>query len=297
MAYAAPYLEFAPPPAKGSPGALALAVLAHAALLVVLTMGVQWKSDPVSQVFEAELWSAIPVEAAAPAALEPEPPKPVPPKAKPEPLPIPVERPEAIAKADAAIALAKEKEKQKAKDLKEKKLALEKLQAEKKKQAELEKQLEKDKKDKAEKLARAKDEQQRKQDQKEAQQIADQRQKTLKRLESMAGAGGAGAPNSTSTALEAKAPSDSYKGRIRAYIKRFHIYTETVVGNPVTEVEIRTASDGTILSRKITKSSGIKSWDEATLNAIDKAERLPLDEYGHAPPPMILVWSAQDLAR
>jgi colicin import membrane protein len=91
--------------------------------------------------------------------------------------------------------------------------------------------------------------------------------------------------------------SASYQGRIRAYIKRFHTYTDTVVGNPVTEIEIRTSSDGSILSRKITKSSGTKSWDEAALNAIDKAERLPLDENGRSPSPMTIIWSAQDIAR
>jgi colicin import membrane protein len=218
-------------------------------------------------------------------------------------------------KAEADIALLKEKAK--AKQLQEKKLALEKAEAEKKKLADLEKQKQaqaaQDKKDKfdkqkkeqeeklkkeqTDKLARAKEDQQHKQDAKEAQVIEDQRKATIKRMAGLAGTGGNGAPGSTSTALEARAPSDSYKGRIRAYIKRFHTYTESVVGNPTTEIEIRTASDGSIMSRKITKSSGTKSWDDAALNAIDKAEKLPLDENGRAPPPMILVWSAQELGR
>lgn len=304
MASTAPHLEFAPPHTRGTLRALALAILAHGVLLAILTVGVQWNSDPVEQRFEAELWSSVPVEAAAPAPVPepepvPEPPKPiVKPVAKPEPVPTP--RNDALQKAEAQIALAKEKqkekEKQKAKELKDKQLAQEKQALEDKKQAELDKQKEKLKKEQAEKAARAKDDQ-RKQDLKDAQQLAEQRQKAIKRMEGLAGAGGNGAANSTSTSLEAKAPSDSYKGRIRAYIKRFHTYTETVVGNPVTEIEIRTASDGTILSRRITKPSGTKSWDEAALNAIDKAERLPLDENGRAPPPMILVWSAQELAR
>ena len=152
-------------------------------------------------------------------------------------------------------------------------------------------------KEQADKLAKAKEELQRKQDAKDAQLEEAQRQAVIKNAQRLAGAGGNGAPGSTSTALEAKAPSDSYKGRIRAYIKRFHTYTETVTGNPTTEIEIRTASDGSIMSRKITKSSGLKSWDDAALNAIDKAEKLPLDENGRAPPPMILVWSAQELGR
>ena len=302
MNMTARHLEFAPPRTKGFLPAVVLAVLAHAALVAALTLGVQWNSEPVPQTFEAELWSSIPVEAAAPAPLpepvaepeppQPEPPKPRPPEVKPDPIPVP--KPAAVLKAEADIALAKEKEKERAKELKEKKLAQEKLEAEQKKLAELEKQKELQKKEQAEKLARAKDEQQRKL---EAQQVAEQRQKAIKRMEGLAGAGGNGAASSTSTSLEAKALSSSYQGRIRAYIKRFHTYTDTVVGNPVTEIEVRTSSDGTILSRKITKPSGTKAWDDAALNAIDKAERLPLDENGRSPSPMTISWSAQELAR
>lgn len=311
MASTAPHLEFAPPHTRGTLRALALAIAAHVVLLAVLSVGVQWKSEPVEQAFEAELWSSVPVEAAPPAPMPPpepdsvpEPPKPKPPEVKPVPVPVPTPRNDAIQKAEAEIELAKvkqkERDKQRAQDLKDKKLALEKQVQEEKKQAELEKQkdkLKKEQKNQAEKLARAKEEQQRKQDQKDAQQAAEQRLKNIKRMEGLAGAGGSGAANSTSTSLESKSLSSSYQGRIRAYIKRFHTYTETVVGNPVTEIEIRTSSDGSILSRKIIKSSGTTSWDEAALNAIDKAQRLPLDENGRSPSPMTIIWSAQDIAR
>jgi colicin import membrane protein len=294
-----------------------LAILAHVVLLAVLSTGVQWKRDAVQETFEAELWASVPVQAAPPAPeLEPVPePQPPEPKPEPKPLPKPVPPPPDTSKAEADIALLKEKAK--AKQLKEKKLALEKAELEKKKLAELEQQklakLELDKKDKldkqkkelaekqkkelADKLTKARDDAQRKQDLKDAQQIEDQRQKTLKRMAGLAGAGGNGAPGSTSTALEAKSLSNSYVGRIRSYIKRFHTYTETVSGNPSTEIEVRLASDGSILSRKITKSSGTKSWDEAALSAIDKAEKLPLDENGRAPSPMTIIWSAQELTR
>ena len=64
--------------------------------------------------------------------------------------------------------------------------------------------------------------------------------------------------------------------------------TEIIVGNPVAEVEVRTAPDGTILSSKITKSSGVKSWDDAVLRAIEKTEVLPRDLDGRVPSPMII---------
>jgi colicin import membrane protein len=91
--------------------ALILAVLAHGVLIGVLTAGVAWKRDAALVTAEAELWSAIPQEAAAPAPLEapPEPPLPVEPAPKPQPAPEPAPEP---AKPDPAIALAKEKAKQ-----------------------------------------------------------------------------------------------------------------------------------------------------------------------------------------
>lgn len=307
MASTAPHIEFAPPHTRGSLRALGLAILAHGVLLAVLSVGVQWKSEPVQQTFEAELWSSVPVQAAAPAPLlDPVPEaKPVTPEVAPEPPPPPP-RNEVAQKAEAEIALAKEKqkekEKQRARELKEKQLALEKqaqedkkLALQEKKRAELERQKDQLKKEQADKQARAKEEE-RRQEIKDAQQVAEQRQKAIKRMEGLAGAGGSGASTS-STALEARALSNSYQGRIRAYIKRFHTYTETVSGNPVTEIEIRTSSDGSILSRKVTKPSGTKSWDEAALNAIDKAERLPLDESGRSPSPMTIIWSAQEVSR
>ncbi len=300
---------------------MVLAILAHCVLLAILSVGVQWKNEPLEQSFEAELWASVPVEAAPPApALEPEPPKPpkpLPPEVKPKPEPKPAPPPPTAAalKAEADIALSKEREKQR----KEKKLAQEKLELEKKKLAELEKQklaeLEKKKQaeldkqakleqaNKADKLkleqanARDKLDKQRKLDAKETQQIDAQRKDAVKRAMGFAGAGGNGAPGSTSTALEAKSLSQSYVGRIRSYIKRFHTYTDTVSGNPTTEIEVRLSSDGSILSRRITKASGTKSWDDAALNAIDKAEKLPLDENGRAPSPMVIIWSAQELGR
>ena len=69
MSTAPRHLEFAPPPTPGFLRALGLAILAHSVLLAVLSVGVQWKREPVQQSIEAELWSALPVEAAPPAPL------------------------------------------------------------------------------------------------------------------------------------------------------------------------------------------------------------------------------------
>ena len=50
-------------------------------------------------------------------------------------------------------------------------------------------------------------------------------------------------------------------------------------------MEVRLAPDGTIVSSKIVKSSGVKSWDDAVLRAIDKTEVLPKDVDGRVPSP------------
>lgn len=305
MSTLARHLEFAPPPTPGFVRALGLAILAHAVLLAVLSVGVQWKRQPVVQKFEAELWAAMPVEAAPPAPLPMppvEPPKPTPPE--PKPIAKPVPPPPDTAKIEADIALLKEKEK--AKLLKEKKLALEKTELEKKKLAELEKQklakLEQDKKDKADKtkkeqadkLTREKDEQQRKLDAKEAANMAKARDDQMKRMAGLAGASGNGAPGATGSAAQSSGPSASYAGKIVARIKPNITYPDNVSGNPRTEVEIRTGPSGTILSARITQSSGIKSWDEAVLRAIDKTETLPKDTDGTVQPLLVIGFRPKD---
>ena len=79
--------------------------------------------------------------------------------------------------------------------------------------------------------------------------------------------------------------------RIRARVKPNIVFTDDVPGNPSTEVEVRMAPDGTIVARKIEKASGVKSWDDAVLRALDKTEVLPRDVDGRVHPPLIIVVS------
>ena len=100
----------------------------------------------------------------------------------------------------------------------------------------------------------------------------------------MAGlAGSAGAPSSTSTAVQAAGPSAGYGSRVAAKIRSNIVYTESLTGNQEALVEVRTAPDGGIVSRKLLKSSGTRSWDDAVLKAIDKTEVLPRDVDGRVP--------------
>ena len=71
------------------------------------------------------------------------------------------------------------------------------------------------------------------------------------------------------------------------------VFTDDVPGNPVAEVEVRTDELGLIISRRITRSSGVKSWDEAVLRALDRTERLPSDN-GRYWNPLQIVFKLRD---
>ena len=84
-------------------------------------------------------------------------------------------------------------------------------------------------------------------------------------------------------------------GRIKARIKPNIVFTETITGNPVAEVEVSLAPDGRILGRKLLKGgSGIKEWDEAVQRAIDRTEVLPRDIDGRVPSTMIISFRPRD---
>ncbi len=303
-------LEFAPPPTPGLVRALALAVLAHAALLAVLSLGVQWKRDPTPVTVEAELWSALPTQA-APKALDP-----VPTPTQPEPVPVPVpvvkevvvQPPPVPVAPDPSISIAKEKAKlQKEKELERSRLEFERqLEKRQKDAAALKAKKLKDEKDareadQREKLARDKKhlaEQQKVQTAKtdaDTKKIAELRKLQIERMNRMANqATGSGDATATGSAKQSSGPSASYGGRIRARVKPNITYTESVAGNPTAEVDVRMSPDGTIISRKLVKSSGVKSWDDAVLNAIDKTEVLPRDVDGRVPASLTLVFSPKD---
>lgn len=299
--------EFAPPPPRGMGPALLLALLAHGVLALILTAGVQWKrSAPLQVAYEAELWSAVPQQAAPAAPIDvPEEPTAATPPLPPVPV-EPVKPPAPVAKTPAPdITLAREKERQKKEE--QQRLELERQKQEKLKQ---EKEKEKAAKDKAEKerldkekLAkeRQKDDKQAKLDatkkeKEEQRKLEEMRQQNLKRLAGLAASGGGtGDAKSTGTAAQSSGPSAGYAGRIRARVKPNIVFADTLASNAATEVEVRTSPDGTILSTRIVQSSGVKAWDEAVLKALEKTEVLPKDSDGRVPSPMIISFRPRDL--
>jgi colicin import membrane protein len=107
-------------------------------------------------------------------------------------------------------------------------------------------------------------------------------------------AGATGAANATGTALRSTAPSAGYAGKVAAKVKSKIVFPDGVDNNPVAEVEVRSSPDGTILSSRLTKSSGNKNWDEAVLKAIDKTETMPRDTDGTVQLTMILTLRPKD---
>lgn len=149
------HLEFAPPQDEGGGGSLALALFVHALLLMALTWGIHWRTDPLEDIVDAELWAAIPEPVAlksdAPAlpknetdtkSTAPAVKKNAPPQAKT--IDLPTKKADATVQntADADIAIEKRRKKEAAEQLAQEKQAeklrkAQELAAEKERKAEL----------------------------------------------------------------------------------------------------------------------------------------------------------------
>ena len=307
----------------------ALALLAHGGLIAALAVGLNWRLPVPDSVMSAEIWSAVPQQAApAPTAPPPPPPAPAPaPAPAPTPAPAPAPRlapppppPPNVAQREAEIALEKaaaqrkraqeeeaalkqkqkleqqrlaEQNAQKAAKLKQEQQAREEQARADKQRAdkarELQRQQELSKQREADAKAAAEAE---REDKLQEEAVAKQREANLKRM--MGQAGATGAPQATGSAARDSGPSAAYAGRIKARIKPNIVLLSEVSGNPVAEVEVRSAPDGSIVGRRIVKPSGNAAWDETVLRAIDRTGSLPRDTDGRMPATLILVFPRQE---
>lgn len=308
-----------PPDQRRWGGPMVLALFAHGLLVAALTWGISWNRHAPVVVAEAELWSAMP-RSAAPRLIEeapePPPPEPTPPVREAPPPPPPPDP--AIAQRDADIALAQQKKREQEK-IEQQRLEAARLKAERDKQIkekerqEAEKQArlkaEREKADKLAKEQKAKEDalKQAKLDREKAArekaesekadkalqaELARQRAENLKRMAGLAGA--TGAANATGTDKQSSGPSASYAGRIVGAVRPNIVFTETPVGNPAAEVEVRTLPDGTIAARRILRSSGVPAWDEAVLKALDRTAKLPRDTDGRVPATLNILFRPRD---
>ena len=268
---------------RGMGAGLALALLAHALLIVALAFGVNWRSHEPEGV-EAELWSAVP-QFEAPRAVAP-PPTPAPPEPKrPEPVvkAPPVREPAPTPDPQIAIEQAK-REKAKLEQTEREKAEREKAKRDKAAREEDERA--------QQRAEQAKKKQQADKDRAEADKLAAAREANLQRMLGQAGA--TGGATATGKAARSSGPSASYAGRVMARIKPNIVFTDVIDGNPTATVEVRLAPDGTIIGKRLVKSSGVKSWDDAVMRAIERTEILPRDTDGSVPGPFEIDFKRRD---
>ncbi|MCA3239098.1 MAG: cell envelope integrity protein TolA [bacterium] len=280
MQAASPFDDSALQPRQGLLRSYALALLVHGLLLAALTWGVSWRRSDTSLAIEAELWSAMPQQA-APRAVETAP--------QPEPAPPPPAPPKVADPGEAEIALQREREQQAKQRAEEEHREKQRLERERQEKQERDKKLAEEK--------RRKEAEAKRKEQQEAAEREKLRQENIKRMAGLAGA--SGAPTASGTATQSSGPSASYAARIKARVKPNIAFNDDVVGNPEAVVRIRTSPDGTILvgdsnGPRLITSSGNKAWDEAVLKAIIKTDRLPLNEDGVVPTPIDLVFRPKD---
>jgi len=269
-AAAAPHDLLLPQPPGGMLRGGALALAAHAVMLAALTTVMQWRADAPDAV-TAELWAplpqpAVPAPPPAPRATMPVPPSP-PEPAKPQAEPT---------LPDPQIALARERaERERA--------AQERAEKQRRELAE--------QRERKEREAEAKRREQAERERKlaaEEKRLAEMREKNLERMMGQAGSA------ATGSAAQESGPSKSYAGKLVATIKPNIVFTETIRGNPAAEVEVRAGPSGTIIARRLVRSSGHKEWDEAVLRAIDRTGTLPRDTDGRVPPTIIVAFRPQE---
>ncbi|MDQ6627513.1 MAG: cell envelope integrity protein TolA [Pseudomonadota bacterium] len=288
---------FAPQQPPGMRSGLVLALIAHALLVAALAWSVAWKTSQPEGIV-AELWSALPQIAAprpAPPLPRPEPPVP---KPAPEPRPTPrAAEPTPTPLPDAQIAIERAaREKRLREDA-------ERLDAQRKADAVKREKAEADKRNQAERVAAERTRQRLADEQAEKKKLAEQarqdearqaamREANLRRMMRQAGSSDDAA--AAGTAARTSGPSAGYAGRIKARIKPNIVLTGNVAGNPLASVEVRLAPDGTIVGRKLVKSSGSPAWDETVIRAIDKTEVLPRDTDGRVPASMTIDFRPQE---
>lgn len=278
-----------PRPAGGNGPGAALALVVHAGLITALTLGVDWRTHS-PDVVSAELWAAVP-QSAAPPPPPPPPPPAVEPAPRPVPAPPPVQR---TAPPPPPPDITVERERERKKLEAERKKAEAEAEAERKRAAEARKDDERKKREKLEAQRQA--DEKAKEAAKEAakekaedERLARQREENLRRMMGQAGAT-PGATGPTGAAAQNAAPSAGYAGKVKAAVRPNLVFTGMAEFNAAAEVEVTSAPGGSIIARRLIKSSGYKDWDEAVLRAIDKTRSLPRDTDGRVPPTLIIAF-------
>ena len=246
-----PFLRAKPIKTEGSARAFSYSILAHLALIAMFTIGINWRTSAPGGV-EVELWDSTPVVE----RTETPPPAPLKEEAadiaiKKKPVEKEPPKKEVVKEAPKPVKVTppqeKPKEPEKPKKVEEAKVP---TPAQIKANAAAEKA----------------------------------RTDQLARLRAAAGAeGGSGGQVGSSVGGGGNAPP-AYADKVRRKIKPLIVFNpESLTGNPAVIVLVDLAPDGAILKRSVVTSSGIPSWDQAVLQALDRAETFPKDDNGIIP--------------
>jgi colicin import membrane protein len=267
----APLGPLLPEPPGGLATGTVVAVLAHVGLVAALTLSVQWRSAP-AEVVAAELWAAVPQQA-APVELA----------AK---MDVAAPRPAPVLPAPGQVDIAIERERERERERQAQREQAQRQQAERQ-------QAERQQREKAQQRAAQEQRERQAAEQRQAEQrLAQQREENLRRI--LGQASGSTSAAATGSAAQDAAPSLAYGSRLIAHIKPNIVFTESAAGNPTAEVEVRTGAGGSIVARRLVKSSGNKDWDEAVLRAIDRTGSLPRDSDGRVPPLLLIKFRPND---
>lgn len=238
-----------------------LALAIHGLLFLILYVGVQWHSQPLSGL-EAEIWTTLP-----------EPDMPVPPKTSGQVAPEANEQDSDVGmQARLSKKLPPQQQtssfKPSMRDKEEKRKAAQPLE-----QQQVDKTVQRLQKLRAE--------------QDRAAQLARLRQV----VQASSGSGGTqGSESGTDSSGIAR-----YIEKVRRHVKpRIFFDADSVVGNPTTVVKVQLAPDGALLSKQLVKSSGNPAWDTEVLRALDRSSPLPKDTDGKAPPSFTITVRPKD---
>jgi colicin import membrane protein len=275
-------------PEPGTRKSLLLSLLAHSLLALMFSIGLNWKTSSTPAGVEVELWDNTPA------------PTPV--------IETPEEKPAVVVDEKAEIVTEKKKvepKKEEPKKVEAKKPEPKPVPPKQEKPKEEPKPKPKEEpkpKPKEEPKPKPKEEVKEKPKtptiDSKAQAEADKRQaEVLAKLRANAGAesGGSGGTSGAGTGTGGVA-SPGYADKVRRAIKPWINYAGAaeVEGNPAAQVAVELAPDGKIISKRLTKSSGLSDWDAAVLRAIDSAGTLPKDQNGSVPKSLVLIFRPKD---
>ena len=227
----------------------ALALLVHAAFLLLLVFGVSWQTEQPAPVM-VDLWQTLP-EAPSPKPLPAIKPKPVPP-----PKPVVKELP-----SPKAPDIALEKKKRDAEQIA------------KNKQAELDEQKThaKNERDAVEKLKQREAQKLNEEQALQRRMMEEDLARESRQLKQLAARGAAQRRSSEVSGVVAQ-----YQNEIKAKIRSNTRLPENLKGNPQVKFEVRLLPTGEVIGVKQTQSSGVPAWDDAVERAINKSSPLPL---------------------